>query len=288
MAEEMTSNGRLDLAFLWRAARRLWRAREAAVQRSTLPWLGIPLGATLTRLPSFLVGGVRQVIANHAARATFAHRGSPAVMLVPGLFCTPSVMNGLGAELERQGLDVYLPQAFPHYRGLLANTGPVEASVELLLDELEILSSEHDVREVTLVGHSLGAVIVLLAAAAAHTSRRDLPSLRGVVLLSPPLEGAPIARLFRPFVPATAAIVPGSETLRRARAAAAEIAQVHSAAGDSLVPLASQECLPVPTVRFEHFQHMDFYLGSPERVREAALAIAEVVRKAQPGDGSGR
>ena len=269
-----------DIGRTAREAARGVRRRAAAINRGTVPYVGSRLVDFVLRLPSFVRGGLLQALATYRRPATFAHRGGPAVMLIPGLFCTPGVMNRLGRELERAGLDVYLPRAFPYFRGALANTGPVDRSVEILLDDLEVLATEHDVRSIALVGHSVGGIVALAATARAGDGRRELPAIDGVVLLSPPLDGTPLAVPLGAVFPACRDVSPDSDVLRLVRAAMPSILQVLSAGSDSFVPVESQEGLAVPTQRFADFQHMDFFVGSGEQVGRAGRAVAAAVHEA--------
>lgn len=278
MAVHLASFSRIDFNRSVRTAAKGLRTKVASVNRATVPYLGSRLVEFSRRLPSLVRGVTLQTVASLQRPATFRHEGGPAVMLVPGLFCAPGAMNQLGRELEALGLDVHLPRAFPYYRGTLANTGPVERSVQILLEDLEVLATEHDVQEITLVGHSLGGIIALAAAVHAPDSTRILPRAVGILLLAPPLDGTPLAVPLRPFLPAAREISPRAERLRFVRAAMGHITQTFTAGADSLVPLESQEGLAVPTVHFDDFQHMDFFVGTKEQVKRAARAIAESVR----------
>ena len=238
---------------------------------------GAPLTELARRLPSILRGGLLQSLACYAPEETFAHRSGPAVMLIPGLFCTPGVLNRLGHELERLGCDVHTPRSFPYFHGILANCAPVERSVQMLLNDLETLARDHQVKEITLVGHSLGGVIALATAAKAKDSERQLPALRGVVLLATPLGGTPLAAALASVVPACRDISPGSSVLRQVRAAADSILGIVSSGSDSVVPVTSQQALAAATVCFDDFQHTDFYLGRGDRVARAAKAVLAAI-----------
>ncbi len=230
------------------------------------------------RLPRFARSMASQALMSMAPAARYPSRRAPAVMLVPGLCCPPSALNRLGLELARLGYDVHVPRPFPYFYGLLANTGPVELSVSTLLGDLERLAVHEGVREITLVGHSLGGVIALLTTMRAKRAVRSLPRLLGVVLLASPVGGTPWASLLAPLVPACRDIERDAELLPKVRARAArDVLLVISAGEDLVVPRASQEAIAADTVCFSDFQHADFYLGSPERIAKTARAISEVL-----------
>jgi pimeloyl-ACP methyl ester carboxylesterase len=257
------------------------------------PVTGMELGRFVHLLPSLVRGTVAEQIAGQEAPARFRHDGCPAVMLVPGLFCTPSVMNRLGRALVPHGLDVYLPRPFPYYRGLAANTARLTLVADLLVEDLERLARKDGVAEVTLVGHSYGGVIVLTALVRARAMSQQpvcrLPAIAGAVLLAPPLGGAPIARPLAAFVPACRDLVPGAAALRRVRPAADGIRRILVSGRDSLVPEASQQALAAETVLLPGFQHTDFLVGTEAQLQLTARAVAEAIitTRAQPRVAAG-
>lgn len=242
-------------------------------------YLGMGLSDFTARLPTFLRAAARQMWATHQRPAVFEHCGGPAVMLVPGMFCTPAVFNRLGHALERRGIDVYLPRPFPYYRGTLANTGPLAPAIDILLEDLRALATQIDTRRVTLVGHSLGGVISLVAL---NRARALGIEFNGAILMASPVRGAPIARLFGVAVPACRDIVPSAPALTELEAGLADVRLNLVAGFDSLVPY-DYQYLGAPMVVMPGFQHMDFYVGDDDQVERTAEAVAaEVSVKRRP------
>ncbi|MBW1881347.1 MAG: alpha/beta fold hydrolase, partial [Deltaproteobacteria bacterium] len=233
------------------------------------------------RIPSFLRGAVMQSIACYAPPAPYTHTGGPALMLIPGLFCTPSVFNRLGLELERYGVDVYLPRPFPLGHGVLANIGPVHRSTAILLEDLQRLKTEEGIEEITLAGHSLGGIIALAAIARGEDEGYDLPRVRGVVALATPLGGAPMARLFQ-FLPACRDIVPGSAVLVDIEKALPMVQRILATGLDSMVPEHSQNTEETDRIVLSDWQHMDFFVGPEDRVRLTAQLIANMLPNTRP------
>lgn len=253
------------------------RQMLATANHVSTPAWGVPLTELARRLPSAVYGGVLQTLACYVPPATFTRCDGPKVLLVPGLFCQPSVLNQLGHELERLGCDVYLPRSFPYFHGVLANSARVEQSVRVLLNDLETLTVKHNIEEITLVGHSLGGIISLATAAKAKTSHRALPHIRGVVLLATPLHGSPLAAPLKALVPACRDLDANSAVLREIRATVGANCRMVSSGADSVVPLDSQEAIAAEVTRLDGFQHTDFYIGDKVRIARAAHAIAEAV-----------
>lgn len=238
--------------------------------------VGAPLGQFAERFPSWVRGAWMQSVACYDPPARFSHRGGPAVLLVPGLFCTPSVMNRLGRALEALGADCYLvPRPYPLMGGFLANTCRLDLAARLLLDDLARLRWEHGVEEVTLVGHSNGAVMSLLALDSLDSEPRTLPAVRGVVTLAGPFGGSPIARWLTELVPACRDVTPSSITLARVARQSHHVTLALAAGRDLLVPEA-EGAKPgaVPFVVLPGYQHMDFIVGSDEQIAETAELVA--------------
>ena len=246
---------------------------------------GVPLQQLASRFPSWVRGAWLQSVACYDAPARFARRGGPAVLLVPGLFCTPSVMNRLGRELEALGVDCFLvPQPYPHLGGLLANTCRLEQAAQLLLGDLARLRWEHGVEEVTIVGHSNGGMIALLALDSLDAETRALPAVRGVVTLAGPFGGSPFAAWLSDVIPACRDVAPRSVTLARISRQAGHVRLALAAGGDLLVP--TVEAARPGAVPFEvmpGWQHMDFIVGTSAQVRETAERVVAVL----PDRGNG-
>ena len=69
----------------------------------------------------------------------------------------------------------------------------------------------------------------------------------------------------------------GVVTLAQLGPALGRVRHVILSGADSLVPRDSQTLPGVPVTEMPGFQHMDFYVGTPEQVRRSARAIAEAI-----------
>ncbi|MBN1960546.1 MAG: hypothetical protein JW841_06340 [Deltaproteobacteria bacterium] len=238
---------------------------------------GAPITEIVCRIPTMVYGGVHQSISCFSKPATFKQQNGPSLLLVPGLFCQPSVLNPLGRKLEKLGCDVYLPRSLPYFHGFLANAARVERSAKVILNDLEMLAIKKGVREITLVGHSLGGIISLLVAIRAKESSRVLPKIRGVILLSSPLRGSPFATVLRLLVPACRDLDSDSQILREVRSYIGTNCVIVSSGADLIVPLTSQEMRNTEVIRLDDFHHTDFYNGSDERITRGAHAIYDAL-----------
>ena len=124
--------------------------------------------------------------------------GGHVVVLVYGLMCTDAIWrmpDGLdyGTLLAR---DLGLTPGYVHY-----NTGlPVEENGVGLAALLSELTESRAVTDLTLVGYSMGGLVVrhaLAAAAAAQNHQAWLPLTRRVIFLGTPHGGAPLERIGR-------------------------------------------------------------------------------------------
>ena len=245
-----------------------------------LRYLGFGIEDTCERFPSFVRGSWRQSLACYQPTERYSHQGGPALMLIPGLFCMPSVFNRLGRELEERGVDVYLPRPFPMGHGVLANTMRVDKAVRVLLEDLESLRADGLAR-ISLAGHSLGGVILLRALQQAKSEGRRIPQVQRVILLASPLRGAPVAGLVSPVIPACRDIAPGSSLLGELEPSWERVTHVLAADFDSLVPDAAQRISGPKLLVLEGFQHHDFYVGSPEQIALTADALRRILPRAR-------
>lgn len=242
--------------------------------------VGAPLTEFSRRLPSFLRGSTVQSLACYDAPASLPAADGPPVLLVPGIFCTPSVMNRLGQALAALGARVHLPpRPYPLLGGILANTCGLEQAADLLIEDLAALKREQGVERLTLVGHSNGALISLLAIERAPALGEALPELTGVVSMATPFGGAPIAARLAWALPACADIRPGAATLERIAGLADHVRLSLISGFDLLIPdQAAQALGGAPTVVMDGFQHMDFTVGSDDKVRDTARIIFDHLR----------
>jgi pimeloyl-ACP methyl ester carboxylesterase len=231
-------------------------------------------------LPSFVLGSMRQTAATLTPRRQYNGQATrEVVVLVPGAFCTAGVMDGLAQRLHARGHNVALPGDFPYWVGPLANTCPLEQSAEQLIHDVLRLKREGRGDRFWLVGHSNGGLISLLALdLAVEVGHPEFTSLvAGVVTMATPFRGTDVAAPLAPVIPACRDIHPEASVLARVDRQRAHLKLALMARDDFLVPPNQQAPLGVRPVRMEGFQHMDFLVGSPERVEETARLIDEVI-----------
>lgn len=233
----------------------------------------------LSRFPTFVTGSARQTMASLAPRRRFLTGGGEAVVLIPGAFCTSSVMNGLGAQLQAQGLRVILPGNLPYFWGPLANLCPIEDAVrELLWDVMKSVRTI-GVKKFWLAGHSNGGLIALLAIdMAADEGFPDFPGMvKGVITMATPFKGMDIAPLLKPVFPFYGDIAAESRVLARAARHKDRVKLCLESTDDFLVQPGRQTPAGMQPVLMNGFNHMDFFVGSPAQVKETATLIRECV-----------
>jgi pimeloyl-ACP methyl ester carboxylesterase len=192
-------------------------------------------------------------------------------VLIPGAFCTASVMNRLGAALERRGHTICVPPSFPYYLSALANTCRLPRAARDFLAWLDALGRREGFDQVDCAGHSNGGLIAMLAqdmvdAGEASCSVR----VRRVITMAAPLGGFPAARALSAILPCCHDIAADSATLDRVHGACRLLAACLVAGGDFLVPPVHQYVDGVARTVMEGFQHMDFIVGTPEKVERTA------------------
>ncbi len=241
----------------------------------------------VARIPSYVKGSWAQSRACFDPPETFERHGGPPLLLVPGLFCTPSVFNRLGKALERRGADVFLPpRAYPIPFGMLANICRLETAASLLAQDLAALRWREGVERLTIVAHSNGVLISLLALSQPEAAPGPLPEVQGVIALACPFHGAPVAALLGPIVPACDDIRPGSPILARVQEHAALVRTVLISGFDAIVPEESQRVPGAPSVFMEGFQHMDFLVGTEEKIGHTAERILEALEPTEGASGT--
>jgi hypothetical protein len=100
-----------------------------------------------------------------------------------------------------------------------------------------------------------------------------LPDVKGVITMACPFKGAAAARLMAPAIPACRDITPGAAILDRIAGEAWRVRMALVSGFDFLVPESSQTLPGMPSERMNGFQHMDFIVGSEDRVRLTAERI---------------
>jgi hypothetical protein len=240
-------------------------------------YLGMETNDVIKRLPSYIRGSVLQTIASHSKPRKYPRNpDNPNLMFVPGLFCSPSVFNSIGERIEDQ-VNVYLPKPFPYWFSMLCNTGSVQQSSVELCKELKHLANE-GVEKISLVGHSLGGIIILESYDDEAFSIVDK-----VILMSTPLNGSPITKLLG-FIPACKDLQPGSNILRNLDYG--KISSVMVSELDSIVPYNCQIPFSSEDQFFDGkvhqcsgFQHMDFFVGSKHQIDEVANYILHELKE---------
>ena len=237
----------------------------------------------LTRFPTFVTGSARQTMASLAPRKRFSSTGREAVVLVPGAFCTSSVMNGLGRQLEAQGLQVILPGNLPYFWGPLANLCPIEDAVRELLWDVTKTVRTRGIRKFWLAGHSNGGLIALLAIdMAADEGFPDFPGMvKGVITMATPFRGVDLAPLLSPVIPVCGDIGAESRVLARAARLKDRVKLCLKSTDDFLVLPECQTPEGIKPVAMKGFNHMDFFVGSPAQVKRTATLIKECVDAAR-------
>lgn len=222
----------------------------------------------LKTLPSFYVSSMKQTVATIERRFPFEPAPPRPTVLVPGAFCTGSVMNRLGRDLEQRGISVCVPPTFPYYFSALANLCRLQRSAEALAGWLDDLGADRGFEEVNVVGHSNGALIALLAA-----GRLSRVRVRRVVSMAAPFGGFPAARPLGLFIPCCRDIAADSDTLQKAVAAQDLVALCLVAERDSLLPPVLQFIPGSDRVVMQGFQHMDFIVGKTGQIKKTAEHI---------------
>lgn len=228
----------------------------------------------LRTVPSYLKGSTLQTLATLVPAHRFAPCPPRPVVLIPGAFCTASVMNWLGRRIEAHGRSVAVAPTFPFFVAAAANLCRLDEAVARFLPWLDELGRRLGVVEVDAVGHSNGGLIALLA----HEHRLGAADEGGVrigrlVTLSTPLKGFPGARVLAPLLPCCRDLAVGAEPLARAARAAGIIARSLVATHDSLIPPENQALDPARATSMHGFQHMDYIVGPAERVERTATEV---------------
>jgi len=232
----------------------------------------------LGTFPSYVTGAWKQTLATLYPGIPFKPGKTGALVLIPGAMCTSSVMNRLGLKLQRHGLKVCVPPSFPYFLSALANTCRLGKAAAAYLDWLDGLSKLYGIREVDVVGHSNGGLIALLAQDLIDSQERTCRvRMNRLITLASPLRGFPGARALSPVLPCCRDIAPGSSTLRRTARARRLLAGCLVAGGDFLIPPGNQFLDPGRRILMENFQHMDFIVGSDEKVNRSANEIARIL-----------
>ncbi|MBN2497516.1 MAG: alpha/beta fold hydrolase [Deltaproteobacteria bacterium] len=226
----------------------------------------------LKHFPSWLAGSARQTLATLEAAQRFAPIDGSArrlIVLVPGAFCTSSVMNRLGEELHRRGAQVAVAPSFPYYFSALANLCRLDRAADDLLAWLEGLADKGIV-EIDAVGHSNGGLIALLAQQRNGSGRIRITRL---VTMATPFGGLPGASALGRLLPCCQDLIDGSDALARAHRAAGIVVRCLVSESDFLVPPVLQFVDGQRRTLMRGFQHTDFIVGPSEKLAQTAEEI---------------
>ena len=227
----------------------------------------------LKTLPSYLNGSLKQTLATLEPQRSYSDSGLP-LAVIPGAFCTSSVMNRLGQRFEAAGRRVLPSPNFPYYLSAFANLCPLEQAVDIYLKWLDGLADEANVSRVDVVAHSNGGLIAMLAQE--RLDRHEATSrvqMERMVTMATPFGGFPGARALGWLIPCCRDLEQEGQILQRA--AKAERLVVHQlvSAGDSLIPPANQVMPGKSRTVMDGFQHMDFIVGVGDKIDRTAEAI---------------
>ncbi len=229
------------------------------------------------RLPGFIIGSILQTIATFARTETFSFvRGRKNIILVPGAFCTSSVMNRLGKMLEKNGFNIFLPSDIPYYYGPIANTCPLTEAAKVFLKDSYKIMDDFSIGEFYIIGHSNGGLIPLLALNL-DMGGRYTKAFSALITLATPFKGTDIATLVKPLLPVAKDILPGRNLIENIRGAREKILLCIQSKNDFLVPPEFQYPDDVTPLPFEGFNHMDFIVGCEENIRKTANTITEKI-----------
>ncbi len=232
------------------------------------------------KVPSFLVGSYKQSKAAMEKPVNLKLEDKrETIIMVPGAFCTSSVMNPLAQKLSDMGFNVVLPPVFPYYLGPVANLCPLEQAARTFLKFVERFSKENNIQKYWIVGHSNGGLITLLALDIAEKegNANFVKSVKGVITMATPYKGTDIAVLMQHIIPVCKDITPTASILDRIHAKKGFVKLAIQAGGDFLVPFDSQYLDGMKTLVMDGFQHMDFYVGGEPKVNLTANALKECI-----------
>lgn len=222
----------------------------------------------LTSLPSYVVGSIRQTLATLDKNADFQPVDKRPIILIPGAFCTPSVMNNLGRHIEKRGRSVALAPAFPFYFSAFANLCRLQKAADIFSDWLTAYCRTAGCDKVDVAAHSNGGLIVLLSQAVHGKINR-------MVTMATPFNGFPGALPLSVLLPCCRDLTSNAAALDQAKKASDMVVRCLVSERDSLIPPSRQYLDQQRQTVMEGFQHMDYIVGSEEKIARTAW---EVVR----------
>ncbi len=230
----------------------------------------------LGRFPSFFRGSLNQTLATLDRPLQFEPLPPRPLVLVPGAFCTSSVMNRLGRKVEELGRSVCVPPSFAFYYSALANLCRLPQAAADFIAWLDEIGSRRGFSEVDVAGHSNGSLIALLARDMIDGGEVECSvKMRKVLTMAAPFGGMPNARVLAAMIPCCRDLVAGCDTLRRVERQGGVVAHSLVAQGDFLVPLVNQFLSSSTMTVMEGFQHMDFVVGGSDKIERTAWEIVK-------------
>ena len=232
--------------------------------------------SNIKRLSSFWRGSVHQTLATLDKPIRFTPLGPRPIILIPGAFCTSSVMNRLGNKLIELGRSVCVPPSFAYYYSALANLCRLPKAARDFIKWLDQAGQEYGFDQIDVVGHSNGGLIALLAQDMVDQGEAKCAvRVKRVFTMAAPFKGLPNAKVLSPMVPCCRDLIAGSDTLQRIARVRQLVVHCLVAEGDFLVPPASQFPEDQTRTVMEGFQHMDFIVGTDEKVERTAREIVK-------------
>jgi pimeloyl-ACP methyl ester carboxylesterase len=228
------------------------------------------------RFPSFFRGSFYQTLATLDRPVQFVPLPPRPVVLVPGAFCTSSVMNRLGLKLQELGLSVCVPPSFAFYYSALANLCRLPKAALDFTAWLDEIGTRYGFSEVDVAGHSNGSLIALLAMEMIDGGEVECSvRMRKVFTMAAPFGGLPNARALSAMIPCCRDLITGSDTLRKIESQRGAVAHSLVAEGDFLVPPANQSLSSDTRTVMKDFQHMDFVVGDNDKIERTAREIVK-------------
>jgi len=230
-----------------------------------------------SRLPGFIRGSILQTISTLDKRREFAFvPGRKNIILVPGAFCTSSVMNRLGDMLSQFNFNIFLPSDIPYYYGPLANTCPLSDAAKRFIMDVYAIIGKYKIDDFYIVGHSNGGLIPLIALNLDIGGKYN-HAFKGIITLATPFKGTDIAKIVKPVLPVAKDILPGRNLIDNIRGAKEKIILCVQSRNDFLVPPEFQFPDGITPYGLNGFNHMDFIVGSSEQISQTAKLIKETI-----------
>jgi pimeloyl-ACP methyl ester carboxylesterase len=227
--------------------------------------------------PGFVKGSILQTISTFQSKRDFPFvPGRKNIILVPGAFCTSSVMNRLGARLAEHNFNIFLPSDIPYYYGPLANLCPLSEAARSFINDVYSIMGRYGIDEFYVVGHSNGGLIPLVALNM-DIGGKYTRAFRGVITLATPFKGTDVARVVKPILPVAKDILPNRNLIDGIKGAREKIILCLQSRDDFLVPPEYQYPDGVVPYGLDGFNHMDFIVGSEKQMKDVALIIREAI-----------